>query len=332
MIEPTVPTDQAERDRIAGDLATTLFVEAGAGTGKTRALVDRIVSLVVSGIPVEHIAAITFTDRAATELRDRVRRGLEAKAAGSGPEAETAARALVELDGAALCTLHAFAQRILVEHPIEAGLPPAVEVMDEVSSLVDFDERWAGVVDTLLGDPRNAFTVLVAFELGISLHHLRDIAHRLDANWDLVDDRVAFTPDPQPVDISPLLADLREVVELREHCTSEADKMLDRLDRVELFANELQEAEGDPLAIVRILTDRTDVSNRAKVGAKKNWAGSVSIDEVRDRLWAVDARIAAEMQRLTDEVIDRLIEVVGRGAVEAAEYRRRQGQIGRAHV
>ena len=66
MIEPTVPTDQAERDRIAGDLATTLFVEAGAGTGKTRALVDRIVSLVISGIPVEHIAAITFTDRAAT--------------------------------------------------------------------------------------------------------------------------------------------------------------------------------------------------------------------------------------------------------------------------
>ena len=82
MIESTVPTDQAERDRIAGDLATTLFVEAGAGTGKTRALVDRIVSLVVSGIPVEHIAAITFTDRAATELRDRVRRSLETTAAG----------------------------------------------------------------------------------------------------------------------------------------------------------------------------------------------------------------------------------------------------------
>ena len=177
MIESTVPTDQAERDRIAGDLATTLFVEAGAGTGKTRALVDRIVSLVVSGIPVAHIAAITFTARAATELRDRVRRGLEATAAGSGPEAETAAQALVELDGAALCTLHAFAQRILVEHPIEAGLPPAVEVMDEVSSLVDFDERWAGVVDTLLGDPRHAFTVLVAFELGIRLHHLLSLIH-----------------------------------------------------------------------------------------------------------------------------------------------------------
>ncbi|MEC9394435.1 MAG: UvrD-helicase domain-containing protein, partial [Actinomycetota bacterium] len=195
-----LPVDQPARDRIAVDLGATLFVEAGAGTGKTSALVERIVSLVVSGVPVEHLAAITFTDRAATELRDRVRRRLE-DLAGGGPQAAVAATALVGLDGAALCTLHAFAQRILVEHPIEAGLPPAVEVMDEVSSRVDFDERWAGVVDTLLSDPRHALTVLVAFELGISLHHLRGMAHRLDDNWDLVDDRLVPTPDPRPIDI-----------------------------------------------------------------------------------------------------------------------------------
>jgi len=326
--EPTVPIDQAARDRIVGDLETTLFVEAGAGTGKTSALVDRIVSLVVSGVSVEHIAAITFTDRAATELRDRVRRRLEAMATGEGTEAEAAGRALVELDGAALCTLHAFAQRILVEHPIEAGLPPAVEVMDEVSSLVDFDERWAGVVDTLLGDPQHAFTVLVAFELGISLRLLRDMAHRLDDNWDLVDDRLVSTPDPRPIDIGPLLADLREVVDLREHCTAQADTMLDRLDRVEAIADQLQEADGNPLSVVRVLGDRKDVTSRKKVGNKKNWAGSVPIDQVRDQLWSADDRIEAEVQRLNDEVIDRLVEVVGRGAVEAAEKRRRQGQLG----
>ncbi|HJL76080.1 MAG TPA: UvrD-helicase domain-containing protein, partial [Acidimicrobiales bacterium] len=331
MVEPTdrtVPIDQAARDRISTDLGTTLFVEAGAGTGKTSALVDRIVSLVLSGVSVEHIAAITFTDRAATELRDRVRRRLEAMAAGQGTEAEVAARALVELDGAALCTLHAFAQRILVEHPIEAGLPPAVEVMDEVSSLVDFDERWAGVVDTLLGDPRHAFTVLAGFELGISLRHLREMAHRLDDNWDLVDHRLAFTPDPRPIDVEPLLADLREVVELREHCTAEADTMLDRLDLVELFTDRLEEADGDPLAVVRVLGDCKVVTGRQKVGNKKNWAGSISIDEVRDRLWAVGDRIGAEVEQLNDEILDRLVEVVGRGAVEAAERRRRQGQLG----
>ncbi|MEE2768196.1 MAG: UvrD-helicase domain-containing protein [Actinomycetota bacterium] len=327
MIEPTVPIDQAARDRIASDLAATLFVEAGAGAGKTSALVNRIVSLVLSGVPIEHIAAITFTDRAATELRDRVRRDLEELTAEEGVEAEFAAQSLVELDGAALCTLHAFAQRILVEHPIEAGLPPAVETMDDVSSLIEFDGRWAEVVDALLGDPKQSFAMLVAFELGVSLHRLRGIAHRLDDNWDLVEDRLAATPDPRPIQVGPLLVGLREVVELREHCTAEDDTMVDRLDRIEVFANRLETAKGDPLAVVRILADRKDVSNRTRSGNKKNWVDSVSIDEVRDRLWAVDEHISDEMQRLNDEVIDRLIEVIGRGAVEAAEHRRRQGQL-----
>jgi len=92
--EPTVPIDQAARDRIVGDLETTLFVEAGAGTGKTSALVDRIVSLVVSGVSVEHIAAITFTDRAATQLRDRVRRRLEAMTTGMPERTATPAASI----------------------------------------------------------------------------------------------------------------------------------------------------------------------------------------------------------------------------------------------
>ena len=64
-----VPGDQAPRDRIARSLDENLFVEAGAGTGKTTALVGRMVALVVDeGIAVEEIAAITFTEKAAAEL------------------------------------------------------------------------------------------------------------------------------------------------------------------------------------------------------------------------------------------------------------------------
>ena len=69
-----VPADQPARDRIHHDLDTTLFVEAGAGTGKTRELIERIVRLVASGrAELRQIAAITFTEAAAAELRDRVR-------------------------------------------------------------------------------------------------------------------------------------------------------------------------------------------------------------------------------------------------------------------
>ncbi|MEE3211459.1 MAG: UvrD-helicase domain-containing protein, partial [Actinomycetota bacterium] len=58
--------DRSARQQIRERLNETLFVEAGAGSGKTSALVDRIVALVLDGLPMEHIAAITFTDRAAT--------------------------------------------------------------------------------------------------------------------------------------------------------------------------------------------------------------------------------------------------------------------------
>ena len=72
------PPDQAARDRIATDLDTTLFVEAGAGSGKTTALVGRVVALVTSGaVELRNLAAITFTEKAGAELRDRVRRELQ---------------------------------------------------------------------------------------------------------------------------------------------------------------------------------------------------------------------------------------------------------------
>jgi ATP-dependent helicase/nuclease subunit A len=73
--------DASSRDAIRTRLDATLFVEAGAGTGKTAALVDRVVALVGAGVPMRAIAAITFTEKAAAELRDRVRRELEAHGA-----------------------------------------------------------------------------------------------------------------------------------------------------------------------------------------------------------------------------------------------------------
>ena len=103
-------------------------MEAGAGSGKTRALVDRVEALVLQDrIGMESIAAITFTEKAAAELRDRIRQRFEeaVRVAGDDPERHAlATAALAELDGAAVGTLHSFAQRILTEHPVEAGLRP----------------------------------------------------------------------------------------------------------------------------------------------------------------------------------------------------------------
>ena len=88
---PVVPaTVDAEARRLItlDGLADTLFIEAGAGSGKTTTIVDRIVNLVVvAGVELQNIAAITFTEAAAAELRDRVRAAFERRADESSGEA-----------------------------------------------------------------------------------------------------------------------------------------------------------------------------------------------------------------------------------------------------
>ena len=198
------PDDEPVRHEIRHDLDTTLFVEAGAGTGKTTALVGRIVELVATGTArLRTIAAITFTEAAAGELRDRIREALEHVAAGDRDEqtvdaaitpdeqlarVDRAREALTEIDGAAISTLHGFAQRILAEHPFEAGLPPIFEVYDEIRSAVAFDERWSDFLDQILDDPDHEVPLQRALVTGITLSHLRQVAIELNRNWDLVDD------------------------------------------------------------------------------------------------------------------------------------------------
>ncbi|MEI6725571.1 MAG: UvrD-helicase domain-containing protein, partial [Actinomycetes bacterium] len=119
--------DQDVRDRVTTDLGATFLLEAGAGTGKTRVLVDRYVRCVLdpergSG-DVRTVAAITFTEKAAGELRQRVREEFESRAAGAAAdsaEAEAIVRALDALDDAPISTIHGFAGRLLREFPVEA--------------------------------------------------------------------------------------------------------------------------------------------------------------------------------------------------------------------
>src|SRR5690349_13614300 len=87
------------RDAVRTRLDETLFVEAGAGTGKTEVLVDRIVALVTTDgaagpIAMRSVAAITFTEKAAAELRDRVRERLEERAHGAEPDSVLQERCL----------------------------------------------------------------------------------------------------------------------------------------------------------------------------------------------------------------------------------------------
>ncbi len=126
-----IPADQDARCRIRDSLDENLLVEAGAGTGKTASLVERIAQLIVTGLTtLDRVAAITFTEAAAAELRDRVRERLERNAADPGlteMERQRCRQGARDLDQAAIQTLHSFAGDLLRKRPLEAGLPPSFE-------------------------------------------------------------------------------------------------------------------------------------------------------------------------------------------------------------
>ncbi len=104
----------------------SLLLSAAAGSGKTAVLVERFVRAVLDdGIDATRILAITFTDKAAGELRERIRRRLEAEGT---PDADAAARAT---EGAFVSTIHGFCSRLLRAHALAAGLDPGFAVLDE---------------------------------------------------------------------------------------------------------------------------------------------------------------------------------------------------------
>ncbi|RYZ01167.1 MAG: ATP-dependent deoxyribonuclease subunit A, partial [Myxococcales bacterium] len=131
------PVDQAARERIASDLDTTLIVEAAAGTGKTTALVSRIVSILRAGrTSLEKIVAVTFTEKAAGEMKLRLRSELD-KARHESTDARERSNlqlALQALEIAHINTIHGFCADLLRERPVSAGLDPAFEVLDEAGS------------------------------------------------------------------------------------------------------------------------------------------------------------------------------------------------------
>ena len=145
MSEPRVLPDGEARARIIAERERNVCIVAGAGTGKTTAIVRRMVGMLApeddqtEALPIDRVAAITFTRKAAGELRFKIRESLLAelgRAELSQRRVERLRAALAGLDVAFVGTIHGFADRLLRRRPTEARLSPAYELVEDIQPLV----------------------------------------------------------------------------------------------------------------------------------------------------------------------------------------------------
>ncbi len=154
----TLPlADRQDRDQIATALDDTLIVEAAAGTGKTTELVRRIVRVIETGrAEVTGIVAVTFTEKAAGELKLRLREAFEEARAGSASgsaERNRFDRALGRLEEAQVSTIHGFCADLLRERPVEARVDPLFTVLTEARAARMYEEAFHRWLESQLADP-----------------------------------------------------------------------------------------------------------------------------------------------------------------------------------
>ena len=149
--------DQADREQIATALDDTLIVEAAAGTGKTTELVRRIVRVIETGrAEVTGIVAVTFTEKAAGELKLRLREALEearGTSTSGSAERERLDRALGRLEEAQVSTIHGFCADLLRERPVEARIDPLFMVLTEAQAVRMYHEAFHRWLENQLADP-----------------------------------------------------------------------------------------------------------------------------------------------------------------------------------
>ena len=279
--------DRDERRRAIEDLDTTFLVEAAAGSGKTTLLLGRIVNLVRSGrARLAEIAAVTFTEKAAADLRVRLRGEL----ARAGLH-----EALRELESARIGTIHAFAAGLLRERPVEAGVDPGFTVADPLTARLLLDRTWEAWLPEALSDPSAAETVRQAIERGLGLERLRDLAFALvDAR-----DRLGGLPDPEPYAEAPAILNVEvraTIVRLAERARGAVKDPEDRAARaLEDLALWVHQTAGLPEAdqLSALLGPARLPDKPEKLGNKAKWRDKAALEECRTGLIALNERVEA---------------------------------------
>ena len=293
----TTINDEETLHSIINDLGSNLMVEAGAGTGKTYALVSRVVALVKAGVRMQNIVAITFTDAAAAELSERVRSRMEqllddgvgdsnddllAKDL-NDQERGRIRQAVAELDQAAVQTIHSFAAQLLRDRPLSANLPPGWVSLDAVDSTERFAERWDQWLESTLSQPPDSnpdLTESLRYLIGAKagLGNWREVAKAFADNYE----RLASEGSITEIDLRALAeSTLHKLEELSAECTNHSDRLFEQISSaIETVRSVLDVADRLSEA-VHALDQGAKVDYSDNVGASRNW--SLPPKDIRDR-------------------------------------------------
>ena len=167
-MEMGLTTEQAA---IVTHRGSDVLVTAGAGSGKTHVLVERYLSL-LKDCRIPEIAAVTFTDAAATEMRERVRREVQER-----PDLQDHRK---DLDEAAIGTFHSLCLRILRDHPVESALDPATRVLGEDEAELELMEACIDALEEAAQADDHRSKALLEIGVFAVTSHLPQMVRRRD--------------------------------------------------------------------------------------------------------------------------------------------------------
>jgi ATP-dependent helicase/nuclease subunit A len=329
-----IPSDHESRSRIENELDSTFFVEAGAGTGKTRELVQRIVNLIKEGrAEIGRIAAITFTEAAAAELKDRVRFELEKHSLSPDLDEVQRARcraAVAGMDNAAIQTLHAFASSILREKPFEAGLPPNFQVLADIEESIDFDQNWQSWIDAAMENEAISRSLFTAMALGLKLDGLKELAGSLQGDYDRLPDHFAAVPAPPRRAVGALVVELNNIEGLIPLAVNgEGDPLVRHARRLLAVGRKLSLMDHSSDAALSLLRNfgKLDCSRGAQKDWLKNPVGGLNgCKELKEVCTGLEEMRKDELEQVRVAALMPLLESLRTFTLDCVSRRRSSGK------
>jgi ATP-dependent helicase/nuclease subunit A len=252
VIQPQLD-DSAVRERIRTSLSESLLVEASAGTGKTTVLIARIVAVLAAGLTtIERIVAVTFTNKAAGELKLRLRQELDRArdVAKTSAERTNIEQALEHLEEASVGTIHSFCAQILRERPVEAVVDPAFEELNEQQAARIYERTFRAWMERKLGQGAPGLRrALVRLASRDSYDGFSPIEQLQSTAWKLIEWR--DHPAPWRVkefhreeEIDRLVEQVRLVAEAALRCKRTGDNLVKSLRPACALATWIERAES----------------------------------------------------------------------------------------